>query len=121
MKLRISLENQTYDVQVEILPEPGGDPMAFEPRIKVPDSVLYPPLPADTRPEDKILRSPIAGVVVSVAASVGQKVREGDPMLVIEAMKMQSTVGAPVDGTVDTVHVVAGESVMTGQPLCTLV
>jgi biotin carboxyl carrier protein len=68
-----------------------------------------------------ICRSPIAGVVVSIAASLGQQVRRDDPVLVIEAMKMQTTIGAPVDGTVDAVHVVPGQSVKPGQPLCTLV
>ena len=87
----------------------------------VPASMLRPPPPADTRPEDKICRSPIAGVVVSVAAYVRQKVRQDDPVLVIEAMKMQTTIGAPVDGTVEAVHVAPGESVKPGQPLCTLV
>jgi biotin carboxyl carrier protein len=121
MKLRISLEGQSYDVDVEILPETCADPLEFEPHFDVPASVLRPPPPADVRPEDRICRSPIAGVVVSVAASIRQKVRQDDPMLVIEAMKMQTTIGAPVDGTVDAVHVVPGQSVKPGQPLCTLV
>ena len=56
-----------------------------------------------------------------MAVSVRQKMRQDDPVLVIEAMKMQTTIGAPVDGTVDAVHVVPGESVKPGQPLCTLV
>jgi pyruvate carboxylase len=56
-----------------------------------------------------------------VAASIRQKVRQDDPLLVIEAMKMQTTIGAPVDGTVDAVHVMPGQLVKTGQPLCTLV
>ena len=121
MKLRISLEGQSYDVDVEILPEAAGDPMDFESAIDAPASVLRPPPPADTRPEDKICRSPIAGAIVSVAASIRQKVRQDDPLLVIEAMKMQTTIGAPVDGTVDAIHVVPGQLVKPGQPLCTLV
>jgi biotin carboxyl carrier protein len=60
-------------------------------------------------------------VVVSVSASIRQKVRQDDPVLVIEAMKMQTAIGAPVDGIVDAVHVVPGQVVKPGQPLCTLV
>ena len=120
MKLRISLEGESYDVEVEILPETSGEPGEFE-SLEVPDSVLQPPPVEDTRPEDRICRSPIAGVVVSVAATVRQKIRQDDPVLVIEAMKMQTTIGAPVDGIVDAVHVAPGESVKPGQPLCTLV
>jgi len=121
MKLRISLEGQCYDVDVEILPETCGDPMEFEPHIDVPASVLRPPPAPDIRAEDRICRSPIAGVIVSVAVSTRQKVRQDDPVLVIEAMKMLTTIGAPVDGTVDAVHVLPGQSVKPGQPLCTLV
>jgi len=117
MKLRISLEDQSYDVDVEILPESPEIDTYFE----VPPSVLRPPPPTDIRPEDKICRSPIAGVVVSVAAYIRQRIRQDDPVLVIEAMKMQTTIGAPVDGTVDAVHVVPGQLVKSGQPLCTLI
>ena len=67
MKLRISLEGQSYDVEVEILPEPCGGPLEFESHFDVPASVLRPPPPTEVRPEDRICRSPIAGVVVSVA------------------------------------------------------
>ena len=117
MKLRISLEGQSYDVDVEILPEAPEIDTYFE----VPPSVKRPPPPSDIRPEDKICRSPIAGVVVSVAACIRQRIRQDDPVLVIEAMKMQTTIGAPVDGMVDAVHVVPGQLVKPGQPLCTLV
>jgi len=117
MKLRISLEDQSYDVDVEILPESPEIDTYFD----MPASVLHPPPPTDIRPEDKICRSPIAGVVVSVAACIRQRVRQDDPVVVIEAMKMQTTIGAPVDGTVDAVHVVPGQLVKPGQPLCTLV
>ena len=121
MKLRISLEGQSYDVDVEILPEDGAGAEECEPQAQSPDAAPRPPPPADIRAEDRICRSPIAGVVVSVAASIRQKVRQDDPLLVIEAMKMQTTIGAPVDGTVDAVHVMPGQLVKTGQPLCTLV
>ena len=120
MKLRISLEGQSYDVDVEILPEAAADPMEFESGVPIPPSVRRPPPPIDTRPEDRICRSPIAGVIVSVAASINQKMRQDDPVLVIEAMKMQTTIGAPLDGIVEAVHVVPGELVKPGQPLCTL-
>ena len=119
MKLRISLEGQSYDVEVEILPEPSAEPAEFE-CLPVPASVLHPPPPNDTRPEDRICRSPIAGVVVSIGVSIRQKLCQDDPVLVIEAMKMQTSIGAPVDGIVQAVHVAPGETVKPGQPLCTL-
>ena len=81
---------------------------------------MRPPPPEDIRPEDRICRSPIAGVVVAVAATIRQVVHADDPMVVIEAMKMQTTIGAPVDGVVETVLVTPGQLVKSGQALCTL-
>ena len=117
MKLRITVEGQTYEVDVEILPE--GDEIE-ESDMEVPLSVLQPPMLSDTRPEDRICRSPIAGVVVALAAVPEQCVKQNDPVVIIEAMKMQTAIGAPVDGTIQEYHVAPGESVKPGQMLCTL-
>jgi biotin carboxyl carrier protein len=109
MRLRIKLEGESYEVEVEVLPEPAD----LEFAVAVPDSVGHPPPRPDSREEDKICRSPIAGMVVSVSVQVGA-------VLVIEAMKMLTTIGAPVDGTVQEIHVSPGDTVKPGQPLCTL-
>jgi len=71
-------------------------------------------------PEDKICRSPIAGLVVAIAALPQQRIRQNDPLVTIEAMKMQNTIGAPLDGVVEEVLVRAGEAVKSGQVLFTL-
>ncbi|MDV7145684.1 biotin/lipoyl-containing protein, partial [Tropicimonas sp. TH_r6] len=63
---------------------------------------------------------PLAGTVVSVDVSVGQKVSQGDTLLVLEAMKMNTNIGAPSDGTVTAVNVAAGATVTEGQVLVTL-
>jgi biotin carboxyl carrier protein len=124
VKLRITLEDKSYDVAVEVLPEPEPEPRALlpldDPFAAVPESVLQPPHLPDTMPEDRICHSPIAGLVVSVAASPGQLVRQDDPVVTIEAMKMQNTIGAPVDGVVEEVLVKLGDIVKTGQVLCRL-
>jgi methylmalonyl-CoA carboxyltransferase small subunit len=117
VKLRITIEGQSYEVDVEVLPE-GGE--IEESDFEVPPSVLQPPMLPDTRPEDRVCRSPIAGVVVALAAVPKQRVRQNDPVVVIEAMKMQTAIGAPVDGTIQEYHVAPGESVKPGQMLCTL-
>jgi methylmalonyl-CoA carboxyltransferase small subunit len=119
VKLRITLEGKSYEVEVDILPETAPETDNIE-EIALPESVLRPPPRPDTREQDKICRSPIAGVVVSIAAAVHQKLRRNDPVVVIEAMKMQTAIGAPVDGVVREVHVTAGETVKAGQLLCTL-
>lgn len=59
----------------------------------------------------------LPGLVVSVSVSPGSEVKEGDPLVTIEAMKMQNVIRAPRGGTVSAVEVVAGQRVMAGDPI----
>ena len=119
MKLLITLENKKYEVEVEILPSDSAEPSDGE-NFVIPDSVLLPPLLPDVREADRICRSPIAGAVVSVEVEVGMRVRQDDPIAIIDAMKMETVVGAPVDGVVEAVEIAPGDAVKTGQVLCRL-
>ena len=55
--------------------------------------------------------APIPGLITSLAVSVGSKVRKGDKLLTLEAMKMQSTLYASGEGTVDAIYAQVGETV----------
>jgi len=71
------------------------------------------PLPepgAKTRSADS-LAAPMPGQVIAVYVSAGQRVRAGEPLLVLEAMKMEHTIRAPHDGVVAAIHAHAGEQV----------
>ena len=61
-----------------------------------------------------------AGKVFKVEAKVGQAVKAGDPVVVLEAMKMEIPVVAPQDGTVASIDVAVGDSVEAGALLATL-
>ncbi|HLU72395.1 MAG TPA: biotin carboxylase N-terminal domain-containing protein [Nonomuraea sp.] len=60
---------------------------------------------------DGVVRSPMPGTVLVVKAQVGDQVKEGQPLLIVEAMKMEHTVTAPRDGRVAELPVQAGRSV----------
>ncbi len=66
------------------------------------------------------VRAPIPGLVVRVHVSEGETVRQGAPLLILQAMKMDNEIRAPRDGTVTRVHVRAGQSVEQDEPLITL-
>jgi biotin carboxyl carrier protein len=59
----------------------------------------------------------IPGKVVTVEVTVGQSVREGDVVLVLEAMKMQNEVAAPISGTVTEINCAAGDNVQANVSL----
>ena len=61
-----------------------------------------------------------AGKVFKVEASVGQSVKAGDAVVIIEAMKMEIPVVAPQDGTVASIEVAVGDAIDAGAVLATL-
>jgi len=61
--------------------------------------------------------APLAGTVFKVLVAPGDSVREGQPVLVLEAMKMETEVAAPLAGTVSSVRVKAGDAVSVGDEL----
>ena len=67
-----------------------------------------------------VVKAHIAGVVFQVPAAVGDRVREGDTVVVLESMKMEMPVEAEDDGTVSAVRCAVGEAVDEGQVLVEL-
>jgi 3-methylcrotonyl-CoA carboxylase alpha subunit/acetyl-CoA/propionyl-CoA carboxylase biotin carboxyl carrier protein len=61
--------------------------------------------------------APMPGTVLAVSAAPGQEVRQGDTLVVLEAMKMELALTAPFDGSVGKVGVAAGDQVALGQSL----
>jgi pyruvate carboxylase subunit B len=66
------------------------------------------------------IAAPMPGLVVRVEAEVGQQVKAGQCLVVLQAMKMENELGAPSDGTVKQVHVEPGQAVEHGQLLVEL-
>jgi 3-methylcrotonyl-CoA carboxylase alpha subunit len=66
------------------------------------------------------LTTPLPGVVAAVVAKVGQAVRAGDVLMVIEAMKMEHSIRAPYDGAVKVIHFASGDRVPEGSQLLEL-
>ena len=66
------------------------------------------------------INAPLPGVVTKVLVAVGQAVKKGETVVVLEAMKMENNITAECDGSVTGVCVAAGDSVMEGTTLVTI-
>jgi len=75
---------------------------------------------AGRAPGEGEVRAPMPGIVVTVAVAEGDEVFNGQPLVIIEAMKMQMEIRSPADGIVRRVHAGAGEEVAGGQALVTI-
>ena len=64
--------------------------------------------------------APMPGKILAVKATVGQAVKKGDAIMVLEAMKMENDIVAPQDGTVASLNAAVGDSVEAGAVLATL-
>ena len=65
--------------------------------------------------------APLGGLICKVLVDPGQVVGSGEPVLLLEAMKMETTISAPVSGTVGALKVAEGDSVAVGDTLMTIV
>ena len=128
-KLRITVEGKTYEVEVEILGSriasvaPAAAPAPAAPAVSAPVAAPAAPAPKKAAPAPagaNDVACPLAAVVMAVNVKEGQKVKAGDLLVTLEAMKMNTPVNSPADGTVAKICVSAGQSVNEGEVLLSL-
>ena len=116
----ITVNGTVYDVTVEEGTGEGAGTAAPKAAPKAAAPKAAPKAaPAGAQGSVKV-NSPMQGKIISVSASVGQAVKKGDVLMILEAMKMENEVVAPGDGTVASINVAAGDSVEVGATLATL-
>jgi biotin carboxyl carrier protein len=122
--LRITVEGKSYDVTVERLDsEEPASPASFVQPVRAAAAgapVTAPKPAAKTAAAPGAVTSPLAGIVKALDVPVGTKVKAGDTVITLEAMKMYTAMNAPTDGTVTAIHVKVGDAVDEDQALYTL-
>jgi len=107
------VEINGHGKRADIIKHPGGVTIFMDGadhRFGFPDPIA---LTSEEVGGDTVM-APMPGVVKSVSAKVGQLVTAGDPLLVLEAMKMEYTLDAPRDGAIAEVPFAVGEQVEDG-------
>jgi methylmalonyl-CoA carboxyltransferase small subunit len=123
VKLNITVEGKTYEVEVEATEPERVFPIAGpQSHVSMPAAASFvaPPASAANQvvaDESKVCRSPVNGTVVRVISEAGQSMQVGDVLLVLEAMKMETNITAPLDAKVASVNAKVGDAVKTGQVL----
>lgn len=112
---KVTVNGQSYDVQLE---KQGGQAVA--PAVAVvkpspkPVAAPKPQTPPASSTGSEIITAPIPGMVMEVPVNVGDTVKAGDVVVVIEAMKMENSIVATKNGKVLEVRVGKGSQVATG-------
>lgn len=126
MKLKITVHGIAYEVEVEVLdPGEGFSRRSTLPHAKAQRPPSGPLAEATNRPApaasaggtNEGVHSPIAGTIVEITCKVGQVLAAGDAVMIIEAMKMNTSISTPSGGTVKAFGVAAGDSVREGELL----
>lgn len=124
-KLRVTVAGKVYEVIVEVLEEDEHEP-SHPAKYATPSSIheltvpAAPSLVSAVSKEPGNVASPLAGRVVSLSVQAGQTVKEGDQLMVLEAMKMNNYIYAPRSGKISAILVKTGDVVEDGQALFTL-
>ena len=111
-KYRVNVNGTAYEVEIE---EMTGAPAAA-PAAAAPAAA---PAPAASGAGESIT-SPMPGNILAVNVAVGDMVKKGQVLMILEAMKMENEIMAPRDGKVTAVAVTKGAAVESGALLCTI-
>lgn len=130
-KFNVTVNGVAYDVEIEEVGAVASAPVAAPaPVAAAPAPAVAPaapkaaPAPAAPKAQGKAgsvaIKAPMPGTILKINVKVGDSVKSGDCVCVLEAMKMENDICAPQDGVVSSVEVAQGASVATDAVLVTL-
>jgi len=112
---RVSVNGTEYDVVVG----PGNADISQVTAAGAPAATTA-PIATSAAAAGTEVRAPLAGSIIDVLVTVGQQVNDGDPVIVIEAMKMETEIRANASGTIQSIAIKKGETIQSDQILMTI-
>ena len=109
-KYRVNVNGTSYEIEIELMSESEA---------KAAPSTPATPAPAATG-EGEAIQSPMPGTILDVKVNVGDSVKKGQVLMILEAMKMENEIMVGTDGVITSIGVTKGASVQTGDALCTI-
>lgn len=120
----VEVNGEAYSIDIKNSSSPSVTPAvsapkkaSTTPRPSAPASAPPPSAPPPPAGEGNALAAPIPGSILDIYVKVGDEVKSGQPLVKMEAMKMENEVRATQDGKVQSISVSKGESVSQGQAL----
>lgn len=120
---KVNVNGTEYKVSIELISEteaaaPVAAPAPAAPAAPAPAAPAAPAAAAPAGGEK--VNAPMPGTILSVNVKVGDAVKKGQVLVVLEAMKMENEIMSPVDGTVTFVGVNQGATVESGSAICVI-
>ncbi|HLQ39584.1 MAG TPA: acetyl-CoA carboxylase biotin carboxyl carrier protein subunit [Tetragenococcus sp.] len=127
-KFKITIDGKEYLVEME---EIGGTQPAPQPSVQPAAPVEESSVQVEAKKEesntqkaepasDEAMTAPMPGTVLKILVNVGDSVVENQPVLILEAMKMENEIVASHSGTIEALHVNKGDAVNSGDALLTI-
>jgi biotin carboxyl carrier protein len=113
LKVRVVIGGEAYEVEIEDTGDDSARPDATEGV----QSLVLSQLGSAVHTDERVYVSPVAGLVTRVIVKAGDEVQMNAVLLVLEAMKMETSIVAAADGKVKSVRVAQGEAVKVNQIL----
>ena len=117
-RFNITVNGKAYDVAVEEVT--GGAPVAAAPAAPVQAATPAAAAPAPVVTGGTAVNAPMPGTILDVKVNVGDTVAEGQVLMILEAMKMENDIVAPVAGKVAAINVKKGDSVNSNDALASI-
>lgn len=115
-KYKVNVNGTSYEIEIELMSETEAKAAPAA----APASAPAPAAAPAASGEGEKISSPMPGTILDIKVNVGDSVKKGQVLMILEAMKMENEIMAGADGVITSIGVTKGASVQTGDALCTI-